>query len=65
MFETNFSEHGTKKIWEQIPHRVCGPGQNRRQKIFHWVLYVCAGGLDILKIYFKFTTWTAFADCAN
>jgi len=44
MFETNFSEQN--KIWgaqkrfggnfPRIPHRVCGPGQNRRQKVFHW-----------------------------
>jgi len=45
MFKKNFSEHnniwgGTKTIfWGSCPrmlHRVCGPGQNRRQKVFHW-----------------------------
>jgi len=59
IFETNFSEHN--KIWGaqkrfggnclRMPHRVVGPGQNRRQKVFHWGLHICAGGLDILKIY--------------
>jgi len=44
MFKTNFSEHN--KIWGDIkrfggncpllPHRGCRPGQNRRQKVFHW-----------------------------
>jgi len=44
MFETNFSEHnnilvGTKRFGGNCPrmsHRVWGPGQNRRQKVFHW-----------------------------
>jgi len=36
--------------------RVCGSGQNRRQKVFHWGLRVCAGELDMLKIYIQFTT---------
>jgi len=36
----------------RMPHRVCGPVQNRRQKVFHWGL-VCAGGLDILKFIFN------------
>jgi len=59
MFETNFSEHN--KIWgaqknlgvtaHECP-RVCGPGQNRHQKVFHWGPSFCAVGLDILKIYF-------------
>jgi len=43
MFETNFSEHN--KIWgaqnfggngPRMPHRVCGPGKNHCQKVFHW-----------------------------
>jgi len=44
MFKTIFSEHN--KIWgaqkrfggncPQISPRICGPGQNRRQKVFHW-----------------------------
>jgi len=43
MFKTNFSEHN--KIWGHKKYlgvtapeypRVCGPGQNRRQKVFHW-----------------------------
>jgi len=44
MFKTNFSEHNKiweskKKIWgnwPRMPNRVCGPGQNRCLKIFHW-----------------------------
>jgi len=52
MFETNFSEHnkvwGAQKIFgsncPRIPHRVCGPGQNHRQKVFHWGLScLCTG----------------------
>jgi len=31
--------------------RVCGPGQNRLQEVFHWGLHDCTGGVDILKIY--------------
>jgi len=44
MFEANFTEHN--KIWgarkrsrgncPRMPHRVCGPVQNRRQKVLHW-----------------------------
>jgi len=44
MFETNFLS--TTKFWEaqkifggnclRMSHRVCGPGQNRGQKVFHW-----------------------------
>jgi len=60
MFKTNFSEHN--KIWEghnkdlgvtasECP-RVCGPGQNRRQKVFHWRPSCLCRELDILKIYF-------------
>jgi len=43
MFKTIFSEQN--KIWEaykrfggnftRMPHRVFGPGHNRRQKVFH------------------------------
>jgi len=36
-----------KKIWGELtPNypRVCGPGQNRRQKVFQWGLHVCAAG---------------------
>jgi len=44
MFKINFSKHNkiwksTKKIWgncPRMPHRVCGPGQNCRLKVFHW-----------------------------
>jgi len=44
MFKTNFLS--TTKFWEaqerfggncnRMPHRVCGPGHNRCQKVFHW-----------------------------
>jgi len=44
MFKTNFSGHN--KIWGgtkrfgcnclRMLHRVSGPGQNRRQKVFYW-----------------------------
>jgi len=44
MFKTNFLS--TTKYWEAqkrfggscpwMPHRVCGPGQSRPQKVFHW-----------------------------
>ena len=42
MFKTNLYEHkkirgSTKKIWGnclRMAHRVCGPGQNRRQKVW-------------------------------
>jgi len=44
MFKTSFSKHN--KIWggkiniygklHLNAPRVCGPGQNRRQKVFHW-----------------------------
>jgi len=38
---------GKTKIWAmttpEFP-RVCGPGQNRLQKVFHWGLHDCAGG---------------------
>jgi len=55
MFKTNFSEHNkiwgdTNKMGVNAP-RVCGHGQNCRQKVFHWGHHVCAGKLDILKIY--------------
>jgi len=60
MFKTNFPS--TTQFWEaqkrfgsncpRMPYRVCGPGQNRRQKVFHLGLHVCAGGIDILKINF-------------
>jgi len=60
MFKTNFSEDNN--IWGaqkrfgnnclRMPHRVCGPGQNRRQKVFPWGPHVYARGLDILKMYF-------------
>jgi len=52
MFETNFSEHNkisgdTKRFGRncpRMPHRVCGPGQNRCQKVFHWrPSYLCRG----------------------
>jgi len=42
MFKTIFSQHnkmGEGKIWGLLPPngpRVCAPGQNRRQKVFHW-----------------------------
>jgi len=46
MFNTTFSEHnkqqnfGTQKrfggIRARMPHRVCGPGQNRRKNVYHW-----------------------------
>jgi len=40
MFETNFSEHnkiwGAQKYLGVTAPRVCGSGQNRRQKVFHW-----------------------------
>jgi len=57
MFKTNFSEHNkiwgaTNKIWgncPRMPHRVCGHGQNRRQKVFHWGPSCLRRGLDILK----------------
>ena len=29
--------------------------QNRRQKVFNWGLYVCAGGIDILKFHKNLT----------
>jgi len=44
---------------------VCGPGQNRRQEVFHWEPSCLCRELDIMKIYIEFTTGTAFADCAN
>ena len=44
MFETNYSEHNN--VWRgtndfggnfpRMPLCVCGPGQNRRQEVFHW-----------------------------
>jgi len=59
MFNTDFSEHN--KILEahkkfrgncpKMPPRVCGSGQNRRQKVFHWGPSCLYKGLDILKIY--------------
>jgi len=60
MFKTNFSERN--KIWghkkdfgvtaSECPPRVCGPGQNRRQKVFHWGRLCLYRGLalDILKL---------------
>jgi len=44
----------TKNIWATAPKApsVCEPEQNRRQKVFHWVLHVCARELNIPKIYF-------------
>jgi len=33
-------------------YRPLAPEQNRHQKVFHWGLHACAGGLEILKIYF-------------
>ena len=52
MFETMFCKNS--KIWgaqkrfggncPRMPHRLCGPGKNRCQKVFHWGLHVCAGG---------------------
>jgi len=65
----------TTKFWEaqkrfggnfpEMPHRVCWPGQNRRQKDFHWRPSCLCRRLHILKIYISFITWTAFTDCAN
>jgi len=73
MFKTNFSGH--KKFWKaqkrfgdnwpRMPHRVYGPEQNRRQKVFHWgPSYLCKGARHS-ETFFEFTTWTAFADCTN
>jgi len=36
----------------ECPHVSAGPRQNRAWKFFHWGVHACAGGLDILKIYF-------------
>jgi len=40
MFKPNFSEHnkicGAQNRFGSGFPRVCGPGQNRRQKVFHW-----------------------------
>jgi len=53
MFKTSFSEHNkicgvTKRFGAnclRMPHRVCGPGKNRRQKVFHWrPSCLCRGG---------------------
>jgi len=42
-----------------------GLGRTVTRKSSTGGLHVCAGGLDILKIYIEFTTCTTFADCAN
>jgi len=47
-FETNFSEHnkiwGAQKRFGSNCPCVCGPGQNRRQKVFHWgPSWLCKG----------------------
>ena len=40
-----------------LPPNACAPclrtweGESLHQKVFRWVLRVCVGGLDILKIY--------------
>jgi len=59
-FETNFSEH--KKIWghkkdlgvtaTEWPTVSAGLGRTVARKSSIGGLHVCAGGLDILKIYF-------------
>jgi len=58
MFKEKFSVHNkiwgcAKTIWElpRMTPRVCGPEQNRRQKVFHWEASCLCRGLDILKIY--------------
>jgi len=59
MFETNFSEHNKilgaqKKFGVTAPEcpRVCGLSRTVARKSSIEDLHVCAGGLDILKIYF-------------
>jgi len=47
MFETTVSQHNKiwgaqKRFWGNCP-RVCGSGQNRRQKCSIGDLHVCAG----------------------
>jgi len=64
MFKESFSEHqkflgpqeGFGGNCPRITPRVCEPGQNRRQKSSIGGLHVCAEWLDILNIYFQFTT---------
>jgi len=73
MFKTNFSDHN--KIWgAQIRFGGTAPeccpvsaglGRTNARTSSTEGLDVCAGGLDILKIYTYFKTWTAFEDCVN
>jgi len=49
----------------RMPPVSAGLGRTVPRKSSIGSLHVCAGGVDILTIYFYFTTWTRFADCAN
>jgi len=51
-----------------MPHHVCGPEQNRSQKVSHWGLHACAGvrarhSENLFLIHNIHVI--AFADCAN
>jgi len=60
MFETNFSEHKKiwgeqKRFWGNCPRMSpvsAGLGRTVARKSSIGAIHVCAGGIDILKIYF-------------